>query len=181
MFSSKKYNRGFTLIEILITVAIIGVLAAIVVVSFNKAQAKSRDSRRVADVESVKAAMNMFYDENKRYVNCNDFGAYRLCTDSYPSGYSELVPAYFDQYPKDPLDSTDYIIAEEGSNTSPANPQQYGVFVAFENTEQYGCAFSAHAPTRCSCKTGKNMIHSWFNWSASGDIPAGNTNDCVGL
>ena len=49
-------KKGFTLIELLVVIAIIALLATIGVVAFGSAQAKARDSKRVADVSNVQTA-----------------------------------------------------------------------------------------------------------------------------
>jgi prepilin-type N-terminal cleavage/methylation domain-containing protein len=46
-------KKGFTLVEILVTVAIIGVLAAVVAVPLNYARKKGRDTKRKADVAQI--------------------------------------------------------------------------------------------------------------------------------
>ncbi len=52
-------KKGFTLIELLIVIAIIGILAAVVVLILNPAQllAQSRDSRRVQDLDNLNTAI----------------------------------------------------------------------------------------------------------------------------
>ena len=62
-----KNKKGFTLVELLVVVAIIGILAAISVVALNTARARARDSRRVADVRQMQTALELYY---------NDWGAY---------------------------------------------------------------------------------------------------------
>ena len=60
---SRKKIRAFTILELLVVVAIIGILAVVALVNYNLAKAKSRDSRRFADVDTIATAM-MLYKED---------------------------------------------------------------------------------------------------------------------
>ena len=52
----KKINyQGFTLIEVLVAATILAVLAAGAIVSYTSVNQKSRDSRRMSDVEQVRS------------------------------------------------------------------------------------------------------------------------------
>jgi prepilin-type N-terminal cleavage/methylation domain-containing protein len=53
----KKSKSGFTLVEILIVLIVIGILASLVIVSFNNIQARSRDARRISDVQNIADAI----------------------------------------------------------------------------------------------------------------------------
>jgi len=66
MESSPKL-RAFTLIELLIVVAIIAVLAAIAVPNFLEAQVRSKNSRSVADLRTVATAMEAYAVDTGRY------------------------------------------------------------------------------------------------------------------
>lgn len=64
-----RRQGGFTLIELLVVIAIIGLLASIVLVAVNRARAKTRDSRRLADMHQIVIALTMYYDDNNAYPN----------------------------------------------------------------------------------------------------------------
>ncbi|PIP52662.1 hypothetical protein COX09_00345, partial [Candidatus Beckwithbacteria bacterium CG23_combo_of_CG06-09_8_20_14_all_47_9] len=51
--------RGFTLIEILVTISIIALLTMIGVTNFRVANQKARDGRRQGDLEQIKAALEL--------------------------------------------------------------------------------------------------------------------------
>ncbi len=59
----RKY-KGFTLIEILIVVAIIGILATIVMLSLGGAQARSKYARVVSDMTSIAKAVDLYQTQN---------------------------------------------------------------------------------------------------------------------
>ncbi len=54
-------NKGFTLIELLVVSAIIALLASIVITNLADAQARSRDTKRVADLQQIQKALELYY------------------------------------------------------------------------------------------------------------------------
>src|SRR3990167_994413 len=52
--------RGFTLVELLVVISVIGILASIVTVNANVARRLSRDSKRKADIQNVAGALELY-------------------------------------------------------------------------------------------------------------------------
>lgn len=67
--TSRLQNRsGFTIVELLIVIVVIGILATLVLTVFTGTDAKARDSQRITDLESVKKSLEVYYSNgNSRY------------------------------------------------------------------------------------------------------------------
>lgn len=63
-----KFNqRGLTLVELLIVIAIIGIIASVVLNSLGSAKSKARDSERISDFNQIRNAVELFYATYERY------------------------------------------------------------------------------------------------------------------
>src|SRR5687767_13368513 len=63
----KTLKKGFTLIELMIVVAIIGILAAIAIPNFVKFQARSKQSEVKSNLKSLFTAQRSYFQEKDRY------------------------------------------------------------------------------------------------------------------
>lgn len=71
-----KNEEGFTLVELMIVVAIIGVLAAVAIPNFKKYQARTRSSEAKIQLSAAYAAQEAFQGEYGQYHTCLDFMGY---------------------------------------------------------------------------------------------------------
>jgi len=67
-----KSKKGFTLIELMIVVAIIGILAAIAIPNFLKFQAKSKQSEAKTNLKGIYTAETGYFGENNAYSGFNE-------------------------------------------------------------------------------------------------------------
>lgn len=100
----KNTKKGFTLIELLVVIAIIGILSSVVLASLNNARRKSRDARRMADLQQIKLAAELYFDVGS----------------SYPEAIADLVPDQIGSEPLDPLTDASYAYEAYESDGSTA-------------------------------------------------------------
>ncbi len=119
MFIRRNTNKekGFTLIEVLVVVAIIGILTAILVANYNDARKNSRDKIRKSELKELQLAIELYKAQYGRYPapGCGASTAlwvgpgplsswgYGNCND-YISG---LVPNFIAALPTDPNQEND--------------------------------------------------------------------------
>jgi prepilin-type N-terminal cleavage/methylation domain-containing protein len=125
-------QKGFTLVEIMIVVAIIALLAAIAVPGFLRARKRSQASRILNDLRMIDAAVDQYAIETNRITNfvvgTADWTNYlKKNSMLYNTGKSLLGSAYgaqtVDQIPRVP--SNDYNVLSDVAGTgfwSPYGP-----------------------------------------------------------
>lgn len=69
----KKKSSGFSLVELIVIIAIIGILAAIVIASLSTARAKGRDAKRLNDLAQLQLALKLYSEANGEYPDCPSF------------------------------------------------------------------------------------------------------------
>ncbi len=71
----KSKDQGFTIVELLIVIVVIGILAALVVTTFTGIQQKARNTERQTDVKAIHGQVEAYYAQNGKYptlANLND-------------------------------------------------------------------------------------------------------------
>lgn len=114
--AKKSAYKGFTLIEILIVVALIAILATITIVAINPAKnfADTRDAQRSADVSEILNGVSQYLIEVEEGHTLADFGAVPTCptTANIGTGVGNislalLVDEYMVAIPFDPSTGDD--------------------------------------------------------------------------
>jgi len=137
-----RRQKGFTIVELLIVIVIIGILAAITIVAYNGIQNRGNDSRRDSDVSQLKKALEMYKVDNGAYpAVCSADGS--GCTVSNLA--SALSPKYIAAVPQDPKSpGVLYSYVRGGADS-------YGILIYYE--------------AKPVCKTGVNILSGW--WGSS--------------
>jgi type IV pilus assembly protein PilA len=94
--------KGFTLLEILLVIALIGILAGIVIVAINpgKQTADARNTKRASDVDTIMNALYQYSIDNSGALPagipsdsmCPGVGASEICKTMGCTGYVDLSP-----------------------------------------------------------------------------------------
>ncbi len=59
--------RGFTLIELVVVIAIIGFLSSIAITTFNATRLDARDKHRIEDLYALKVALNLYHNDHNEF------------------------------------------------------------------------------------------------------------------
>lgn len=84
-----KAKKGFTLVEILIVVVILGILAAIVIPQFTNASEEARESSLKSNLQSLRSQIHLY--------------KIRSLTNSYPATLAAMVPDFLLSLPDNPF------------------------------------------------------------------------------
>lgn len=135
----KSSRRGFTLIEIMVAVAIMGILASIGLGSYISSLSKGRDSQRKQDLAQIQKALSAYQNDFQSYPGCStnlkivgcgdgteecDWGD-SFSRDIDVGGGETETKTYMSRLPSDPSSDASYVYISDGD--------QYQLFATLEN------------------------------------------------
>ncbi len=113
-------RKGFTLIEILVVISIIGILSALALVSFSSARLRSRDARRLSDLRQISTALELYNNDQGIYPTANNINLGDIDHDCLNASgfraFSGCDSPYMQKVPTDPTAGRYFIYT--GSSTS---------------------------------------------------------------
>lgn len=160
-------KRGFTIIELIVVIAIIAVLSSIVMVGVNNFRAKARDARRVSDLRNIRKALEMYFVDNGFYPpsGCGyDCNGYFVSYD--PSSWQTLenyLKPYISSLPKDPVNSACAPWGDDCYSYTYGNVGRYIYANQYDLTGQFEIK---NNPLACQFKGYKFYFDNYYGWCA---------------
>lgn len=179
---SAQKQRGFTLIELMVTVTVIAILAAVGMVVYSGVQKNARISKRVQDLAAFKLALETFKGTTGYYPNVTAAQTF-VCIESL-TGVNTLTPNYMPVIPRDPSQSGTnncYLYTSNGTGATLA-ATEYKLRTDAPATEMGSAEYRTQpnlidpqrdgdTTTACAVSnTGSNTITAWAIYSPGGCI-----------
>ena len=108
---AKDKIRGFTIVELLIVIVVIGILATITIVAYNGTQARARDTQRASDARNILTALEAYKAINNTYpvaTSTAGSGSYELSTETAGTFMEYLQTTFSTGVPVDPINDTNH-------------------------------------------------------------------------
>ena len=131
--NTPKNRKGFTIIELLVVLAVVGILATIGVVNASQGRQRARDNERKIALEQIRVALELYKDQHGGQYPCTG-----TCTSpnwyvsavggSYSTNSGNWIPNFTPTYigalPRDPLGGN----APSGTGSCSGFPRRYAYY-----------------------------------------------------
>lgn len=126
-----KKKQSFTLIELLIVIAIIAIISSIVGINYSASQKRARDTQRIADMNIIASALNSYRREKGGFPNEVSTTLWEESKDN--PQFLEYLKTYIANIPFDPKNTGSYYYAyryyNNGSGSCLDENQDHPFFV----------------------------------------------------
>ena len=162
----KMKRHAFTLIELLLVIALLAILALLMMGNFNTSLKRGRDAQRKNDLSALQKALESYYEDNKTYPTSTDIFNKEL---SYVS-FGTNKTTYMIKTPQDPISKYTYIYAPE----PPVNGKSsyYYLYSYLENSLDAGSGVSQTGySTGAKCDSAKTTLNCLYYVGSSNATP----------
>lgn len=149
MISLKKRNSGFTIVELLIVIVVIGILALLVITTYSGIQAKARNSKRQTDAQTIQTQLEAFFSQNGYYPSLTDMNSASWLTTNMKS-------------------------LDQNALIDPSNPTQSKTLLAAPAAKSYSYAVSDSSNASCEA-TDTNCAKYTFTATYEGTVNGAST------
>lgn len=116
----KLRNKGFTLVELMVTITILSILMTIAIVSYGNVQRNARDGKRKSDISVIQSALEQYHAD----------AGYYPASITFNSSLNYGTKTYMPKVPQDPQSTYYYGYTATGCTTNCTN---YCLFAPLEN------------------------------------------------
>jgi len=128
-------QAGFTLIELILVMAIVGILAVVGIGAYTQATVKSKDTQRKNDLNQITKALESFNNDVGRYPKVSGTSmtcpiadkTEVLCGSDIYAYIGDAKSTYMKDVPPDPISARKYVYVPDSSFSS------FALYAAFEN------------------------------------------------
>lgn len=141
---STIFNKGFTLVEILVVITIIALLTGIIMTNLTSSRSTARDAQRVSDMAQIQLALALYFDRCNQYpqpattiITEPDDSMLDLDADNGCEGKGITLRNFISKIPEPPstVHGLNYYWYKTSNQGSPATskPTDYLIFTVLEN------------------------------------------------
>jgi len=141
MILLNKNKKGFTLLELLIVITIIGILAALLLVNFINIRQRGRDAQRKSNIRQIQTALELYRSDQTAYPNPS--------LPACPNGLSFGTTLYMQSIPCDPMGGSYFYTSNGGT---------YTLAACIENKNDNDPNTTTIPPAGFNCATGHYFV-----------------------
>jgi len=137
MFKGVSSMKGFTLIEMLVVIVIIGILSSLILVNLSSARAKARDTKRVSDLAQIQLALEQYFDRCGQYPSKNGQAVIFTAVGAVLGNYSNGCPtgislaSFISKIPTPPTGGS--VVVTHYDYETPSTYNDFVLHATFEN------------------------------------------------
>ncbi|MCU0680064.1 MAG: prepilin-type N-terminal cleavage/methylation domain-containing protein, partial [Planctomycetes bacterium] len=128
-----KKPFAFTLVELLVVIAVIAIVATLSILAFQSAREKSRDAKRIADIQQLRMALELYYNDASGYPPVSAF----IAGEAISYVKNGNVKTYINKIPSAPVPADGDCTSQNNSYSySSENPSTYTINYCLGNQSQ---------------------------------------------